>query len=122
MERFRLEVGQIHGVQPGNIVGAIANEAGLDSKNIGRIDIYEDHSFVDLPEGMPKEIFRGLKDVIVLGRHLRITRTVPAAGRTSHPPRQEQHAERPPRSRHQDNKGPRRFDRRKSPGAPSEHA
>ncbi len=75
METYRVEVGHEHGVKPGNIVGAIANEAGLDSKNIGRIDIREDHSFVDLPEGMPMEIFRGLKDVIVLGRHLRITRT-----------------------------------------------
>jgi ATP-dependent RNA helicase DeaD len=119
MERFRVEVGHEHGVQPGNIVGAIANEAGLDSKNIGRIDICDDHSFVDLPEGMPKQIFRGLKDVVVLGRHLRITRTVPMAGRRSHLPRD---AQRPPRNRRHDKKGPRRFDRHKSPAAPSEHA
>jgi ATP-dependent RNA helicase DeaD len=74
METFRVEVGHEHGVQPGNIVGAIANEAGLDSKNIGRIQIREDHSLVDLPEGMPRDIFRGLKEVVVLGRHLRISR------------------------------------------------
>lgn len=74
METFRVEVGHEHGVQPGNIVGAIANEAGLDSRNIGRIQIRGDHSLVDLPEGMPREIFRGLKEVVVLGRHLRISR------------------------------------------------
>ncbi len=57
-----------------NIVGAIANEAGLDGKFIGHIDIREDHSFVDLPEGMPKEIFRELKKVKIRGAELRITR------------------------------------------------
>ena len=41
MERFRVEVGYDHGVKPGNIVGAIANEAGLDSKMIGQIEIYD---------------------------------------------------------------------------------
>ena len=73
-ETFRIEVGNDHGVKPGNIVGAIANEAGLDSKHIGRVDIREDHSFVDLPEGMPAEIFKHLKKVWVSGQQLRITR------------------------------------------------
>jgi len=73
-ETFRIEVGKEHGVQPGNIVGAIANEAGLDSKNIGRVDIRDDHSLVDLPEGMPAEIFKHLKKVWVSGQQLRISR------------------------------------------------
>jgi ATP-dependent RNA helicase DeaD len=73
-ETFRIEVGHDHGVQPGNIVGAIANEAGLDSKNIGRVDIQYDHSRVDLPEGMPSEIFTHLKKDWVSGQQLRITR------------------------------------------------
>jgi ATP-dependent RNA helicase DeaD len=73
-ERFRVEVGHVHGVKPGNIVGAIANEAGLEGRYIGHVDIREDHSFVDLPEGMPKEIFRSLKKVRVVGRELRIVR------------------------------------------------
>jgi ATP-dependent RNA helicase DeaD len=83
METFRIEVGHTHGVLPGNIVGAIANEAGLDGKHIGHIDIREDHSFVDLPEGMPKEIFRELKKVKVRGNELRISRV------DSKPPRPE---------------------------------
>ncbi len=73
-ETYRIEVGSEHGVQPGNIVGAVANEAGLDSKNIGRIDIRDDHSLIDLPEGMPQEIFKHLKKVWVSGQQLRITR------------------------------------------------
>jgi len=74
MHRFRLEVGHKHNVQPGNIVGAIANEAGLDSQYIGRINIYDDYSLVDLPDGMPREIFNDLKKVRVAGQQLRISR------------------------------------------------
>jgi ATP-dependent RNA helicase DeaD len=53
METFRIDVGHAHGVKPANIVGAIANEAGLEARYIGRIDIHDDYSTVDLPEGMP---------------------------------------------------------------------
>ena len=77
METFRIEVGQIHGVKPGNIVGAIANEAGLDGAYIGKVEIREDHSLVDLPEGMPKAIFKELQTVRVAGRELQISRTRP---------------------------------------------
>jgi ATP-dependent RNA helicase DeaD len=74
METFRLEVGSVHGIKPGNIVGAIANEAGIEGVHIGRVDIREDHSFVDLPAGMPKQIFKDLQKVRVAGRELRISR------------------------------------------------
>ncbi len=74
METYRIEVGHDHDVQPGNIVGAIANEAGLDSKNIGRIDIHDDYSLIDLPEGMPKEVYTDLKKTWVAGQKLNITR------------------------------------------------
>ncbi len=74
MERFRIEVGHSHDVKPGNIVGAIANEAGIESQYIGRINIHDDYSLIDLPEGMPKEIFNELKRVWVSGQQLRISR------------------------------------------------
>jgi ATP-dependent RNA helicase DeaD len=74
METFRIEVGSVHGIKPGNIVGAIANESGLEGVHIGRVDIREDHSYVDLPEGMPKQIFKELQKVRVAGRELRISR------------------------------------------------
>ncbi len=74
MDTYRIEVGKVHDVQPGNIVGAIANEAGLDSKLIGRIEIQDNYSLVDLPEGMPKEIYKDLKNTWVAGRKLNITR------------------------------------------------
>ncbi|MDO8886762.1 DEAD/DEAH box helicase [Candidatus Oleimmundimicrobium sp.] len=74
MERFRIEVGRNHGVNPGNIVGAIANEAQIDSKFIGRINIYDDFSTVDLPEGMSSDILRVLKKIWVSGQQLKISR------------------------------------------------
>jgi ATP-dependent RNA helicase DeaD len=87
MERFRIEVGNEHGVRPGNIVGAIANEAELDSEHIGRIQIHDDHSIVDLPEGMPKEIFKHLKKVWVSGQRLQISRLDKAGDPPSQKPR-----------------------------------
>jgi len=73
MKRYRIEVGHNHKVQPGNIVGAIANEASLESQYIGRINIYDDYSTVDLPQGMPDEIFKDLKKTRVAGQALRIS-------------------------------------------------
>jgi ATP-dependent RNA helicase DeaD len=73
LETYRVEVGRTHGVKPANLVGAIANEAGLDSANIGKIEIFEDFSHVDLPIGMPKKIFKDLQKVWVSSRQLRIS-------------------------------------------------
>ncbi len=73
MQRYRIEVGHDHEVKPGNIVGAIANEADIESKYIGRISIYDDHSTIDLPEGMPKELLYTLKKVWVSGQQLKIS-------------------------------------------------
>ncbi len=74
METFRIEVGAAHGIKPSNVVGAIANEAGIEGVHIGRVDIRDDHSYVDLPEGMPKQIFKVLQKVLVAGRELRISK------------------------------------------------
>jgi len=72
MQRFRLDVGYEHDIKPGNIVGAIANEAELDSCYIGNIDIYENFSLVDLPGDMPGEVLATLKKTRVGGRAINI--------------------------------------------------
>lgn len=77
MQRFRIEVGHDHKVKPGNIVGAIANETGLQSKQIGSINIQDDHSLVDLPADMPKALFMTLKKTRVMGQALNISSTTP---------------------------------------------
>ena len=76
--RYRLEVGHQHGATPQNIVGAIANEAGIESRYIGRIEIHDDYSTVDLPDGMPEEIFQHLKRVRVRQCPLNIPRLGPS--------------------------------------------
>jgi ATP-dependent RNA helicase DeaD len=96
MERFRIEVGHVHGVKPGNIVGAIANEAGLDGAHIGAIEIESEFSLIDLPVGMPREIFRDLKKVWVCGQQLRISRL----GDGSDTPGAGAKPKRPPKPKH----------------------
>jgi ATP-dependent RNA helicase DeaD len=74
MERFRIAVGHMDGVKPGQIVGAIANEADIDGEFIGQIKIFERFSTVDLPEGMPNDVFQLLKKTRVCNRPLNIER------------------------------------------------
>ena len=74
METFRIEVGHAHQVKPANIVGAIANETGLESRFIGRIEIFDEYSTVDMLAGMPPKVFQTLKQVKIAGRRLNISR------------------------------------------------
>jgi ATP-dependent RNA helicase DeaD len=59
-------------VKPANIVGAIANEAGLESRYIGRIDIHDDFSLLDLPAQMPQDVLTHLQKVWVSGQQLQM--------------------------------------------------
>lgn len=86
-ERFRIEVGHQHDVKPGNIVGAIANEAGLDAQHIGHIDIHTEFSLVDLPKGMPNEVFQDLRKAWVCGQRLNISRLEEATGKKKSGPK-----------------------------------
>lgn len=73
MTRYRIEVGRRDGVKPGNIVGAVANEAGIDGEFIGPILIRDDHSLVDLPDGMPRDIYQSLRRTWVAGKPLQLS-------------------------------------------------
>ena len=77
MEVFRLEVGRQDGVKPANIVGAIANETGIDGEHIRQIKIEESFTTLELPAGMPKDLFQALKRVRVVGKPLQISRMDP---------------------------------------------
>ncbi len=74
MDRFRVELGWRDRIKPGNLVGAIANETGLQGKAIGRIQIFDAHSIIDLPKGMPEDIFASLQELRVLNKPLQISR------------------------------------------------
>ncbi|WP_049622411.1 DEAD/DEAH box helicase [Frateuria defendens] len=69
---YRIEVGHSHGAKPGNIIGAITNESGLEARFIGRLSMRDDYSLIDLPDGMPEETFNHLKKVWVSRQQLRI--------------------------------------------------
>ena len=77
MTRYRIEVGHRDGVKPGNIVGAVANEAGIEGKSIGPIQIYTGHSTIDLPSGMPDDVREILTNTRVVGRELKIREATP---------------------------------------------
>ena len=69
---YRVEIGSAQGVLPGNLVGAIANEAGIDGKAIGSIKIFDAYSTVDLPADLPQDVLDLLQNTVVRGKPLRI--------------------------------------------------
>ena len=95
--RYRIAVGKIHDVGPKHIVGTIANEAGLDSEYIGQIKIFDDYSLVDLPEGMPKDLFQHLRKVRTCGQRLELE----VFGQNSRPKKRAAKKARP-KKRHKD--------------------
>ncbi|KOR29830.1 hypothetical protein TI05_14670 [Achromatium sp. WMS3] len=70
MAPYRIEVGRQDGVSPREIVGAIANESGLEGRHIGRINIMDAYSILDLPKNMSPEIQQHLRRVMVCGKRL----------------------------------------------------
>ncbi len=70
---YRIDVGSKHGVKAGNIVGAIANESGINSHQITSLQIHEYHSTVKLPTNLTKEKVRALTRAWVCGRQLNLS-------------------------------------------------
>ncbi|MCU0835057.1 MAG: DEAD/DEAH box helicase [Chromatiaceae bacterium] len=114
---YRVEVGRRDGAGPREIVGAIANEAGLEGRYIGRVDIRDDYALVDLPDGMPREVLQHLRRVYVCGRPLEIHRLDEGPGRSARP-----YAERPrpPRAYDREARPPRSTERPGRPGRVAE--
>lgn len=73
MKRYRVEIGWDDGVKPGSLVGAIANEAGLDGRDIGTINIQDRHSFVDLPKSLSLDVVESLGLTKIRGKSLRLS-------------------------------------------------
>ncbi|MDA3903229.1 MAG: DEAD/DEAH box helicase [Desulfuromusa sp.] len=73
MQTYRIEVGRKHGVEPGNIVGAISNEGKINSREIGRIRLFDQFSLVDLPKNLSQDILHKLKGVWVCDEQLQIS-------------------------------------------------
>jgi len=73
MSTYRIEVGRDHGVGPGNIVGAITNEADLNNSCIGKIRLHARFSTIDLPSDLSDDVLEHLQEVRVSGQALRIS-------------------------------------------------
>ncbi|MBU2966299.1 DEAD/DEAH box helicase [Amphritea sp. 2_MG-2023] len=73
LDVYRLEVGRNDGIQVKNIVGAIANEADINSRHIGDIRLFDDYSTVQLPKGMPTEVLQQLKGVFICRKKIDIS-------------------------------------------------
>ncbi|WP_018872938.1 DEAD/DEAH box helicase [Thioalkalivibrio sp. ALJ16] len=83
MVRYYMPVGRNNGVAPGAIVGALANEGGLNGRDIGRIGLREDHSHVDLPASLDAAAIRRLGNIHVANRRLELTLQAPRPGQAS---------------------------------------
>jgi ATP-dependent RNA helicase DeaD len=98
-DTYRIEVGHNQRVKPGAIVGAIANEAGLDSAHIGHIDIRTDHTLVELPADVPGAVVKRLQRARVAGRPMGLRRASEAGGSSNtRPERHDRGSERRERS------------------------
>lgn len=73
MDLYRIEVGRADGIDVRHIVGAIANEGDISSRNIGHIKMYDDYSTIELPQGMPKELLQMFGKTRVLNKQMRMT-------------------------------------------------
>ena len=113
---YRIAVGRRNNVEPRQIIGALANEGGLQSKDFGRIDIRSDHSLVELPAELPAEVFRKLRKTQIAGRpiDLQLDRGRPRPGRKSRDD-SESHGERKKRG------GPKQYGGHKQYGGPKQH-
>ncbi len=92
MIRYKIAVGKKHRVTVSDIIGVLAREAGLDSKHIGEIDMSEQFTSLELPEGMPKEVFINLREEELGGQKLNITQDksgAPAKHKRNHSKRDE---------------------------------
>ena len=73
MATYRIEVGKRHKVEPRQIVGALANEGGLNRTDFGLIDIRGDHSYVEVPADLPAATFHALERTRISGKLIAIS-------------------------------------------------
>ncbi len=84
LTRITLNVGRAEGVRPADVVGAIANEAGIPGRTIGNIDIYDEVTVVEIPEADRDRVIAALRSATIRGRHVQ---AAPLEAGTAPPPR-----------------------------------
>ncbi|MCT1883377.1 DEAD/DEAH box helicase [Corynebacterium sanguinis] len=81
-DTYRLDVGKRQHVRPGAIVGALANEGGLNSRDFGRITIGGDFTLVELPKNLDSSVLDRLSDTRISGQLINIQRDKGGAARS----------------------------------------
>jgi ATP-dependent RNA helicase DeaD len=95
MVRYFIEAGRRNGVRPGDIVGAIANEAGVPGQAIGAIDIYDNFTFVDVPAQYREQVLDGMRDVAIRNRAANLRIATPRDKASASPPKKEHRQHKP---------------------------
>ena len=78
MVRLFINIGKKQRVRPGDILGAIAGESGMDGKLIGTIDMYDKYTFVEVPRENAADVLRAMKNTKIKGKTINVE---PANGR-----------------------------------------
>ena len=68
MVRLFINIGKKQRARPGDILGAIAGESGMDGKLIGTIDMYDKYTFVEVPREYAREVLNAMKNVKIKGK------------------------------------------------------
>jgi ATP-dependent RNA helicase DeaD len=97
MVRLFLAAGSWAGVRPGDIVGAIANEAGVPGKAIGSIDIYDRFTFVEIPAQYRDQVLERMARATIRGRPVHIRVATPEGGGKPRDRGRQERDRRPPR-------------------------
>jgi hypothetical protein len=90
MTRLFVNVGRNQGIRPQDIVGAIANEAGIPGRSIGAIDILDSYAFVDVPSDASSRVIDALRSSSIKGRPVNVEVAQPGAGRAARDDRRRQ--------------------------------
>ena len=72
MVRLFINAGKKNKIRAKDIVGAIANEAGVPGKTLGAIDLYDDYTFVDVPSEFVRDVLHGMKNAKIKNKKVHI--------------------------------------------------
>ena len=72
MTRLFVNIGKSQNIRPGDIMGAIAGESGVPGSLIGSIDMFDNYTFVDVPDDCADEVLKAMKNVRIRGKNVRM--------------------------------------------------
>ena len=104
MTRLYIDVGTEDGVRPGDIVGAIANEADIPGRAIGAIELYERFCLVDVPSNLVEQVLAALKNTRIRNQKITASRSKPV----KKPAQSQAQAQTPPQAEDRDRERPKK--------------